>query len=66
MFRPRGNDCDTNVNQFLFSALFVVNAMDRYSKYLFDDDMYDVISRFSESIFNDIMKVLELTEDKQE
>jgi hypothetical protein len=66
MFQPRGNDCDTNINQFLFSALFVVNAMERYSRYLFDDDMYGVVSRLSESIFNDIMKVIELTEDERQ
>ena len=39
-FEPRGHNCDTHVNQFLFTALFLINAMQGYTKYVLDDDSH--------------------------
>ena len=63
VFGPRGNDCDTHINQFLFGALFVVNAMQGYSKYLLDDEAYAAFFYMLESVSDELQRLFKLTED---
>ena len=63
VFSPRGNDCDTHVNQFLFGALFLVNAMQGYSKYLLDDETHAGLWHLLESVSEELHSLVTLTED---
>lgn len=48
-FGPRGHDCNTYIDQFNFNALFVISAMQGYSKYFLDDDSHKAMFELLES-----------------
>jgi hypothetical protein len=62
-FGPRGPNCDTHVDQFTFNALFVISAMQGYSKYLLDDDTHNEIFALLESASVKIQELHEVIED---
>lgn len=63
IFGPRGNDCNTHINQFLFGALFVVNSMQGYSKYLLEDETHAGFWNLLESVSGELQGMVTLTED---
>ena len=55
-FKPRGHDCDTHINQYMFVPLIVLNAMTSYVQYVLEDGEAQVFSDLFESTEQEILR----------
>lgn len=64
-FVPRGHNCDTHVNQFLFTSLFMINAMQGYTKYMLDDESHAAFWGLLDSTERKINELYSLTDSEE-
>jgi len=56
-FCPRGHDCKTHINQYMFVPLIVLHAMAEYARFALDEDCAKAFITTFESTDKEIMKV---------
>jgi hypothetical protein len=55
-FAPRGHDCDTHINQFMFVPQIMLHAMSSYARYLLTEVEAETLVRGFSSIEDEIME----------
>lgn len=56
-FAPRGHDCATHINQFMFVPLIMLHAMSAYVTYTLNEDEAKAMQNIFESTSEEIMRV---------
>jgi hypothetical protein len=56
-FAPRGHECATHINQFMFVPLIMLHAMSAYADYTLNEDQAKAFMSIFESTSEEIMRV---------